>query len=159
MTCGRILRRPGRLVVSKEELESTIAQLVRPGETNSGELRSVVLVNRDGKIAAAAPTNVDFPSGEVHSAPNWDGPIVWLPNLVDLGTNLTEDLIVLPREMLQSMRTNRPAGSGTNATASTNSTATNFAAVGTNARGSIATFGRGRGGRGCAGPNSSDPPS
>ncbi len=127
MTCGRILRAPGRLVVSKGYLESTISQLVRPGETNSGELRSVVLVNRDGDIAAAAPTNVDFPRDEMQSGPHWDGPIVWLPNLVDLGTNLSEDLIVLPFETITNMV--RSAGSATNGnpTAATTNSATGLA--------------------------------
>ncbi|MGA2543120.1 MAG: ATP-binding protein [Verrucomicrobiota bacterium] len=129
MTCGRILRAPGRLVVSKGYLEFTISQLVRPGETNSGELRSVVLVNRAGDIAAAAPTNVDFPREEMQSGPHWDGPIVWLPNLVDLGTNLSEDLIVLPFETITNMV--RSAGSATNgnpaaATAPTNNAATDL---------------------------------
>ena len=32
MTCGRILRQPGTLVLSKERLEGTISTLVRPGE-------------------------------------------------------------------------------------------------------------------------------
>jgi two-component sensor histidine kinase len=113
MTCGRIMRQPGRLVLSKELLESTINQLVRPGETNSGELRGVVLVNRAGAIAAAAPTNVEYTSEEMQS-PNWDGPVVWLPNLVDLGTNLTSDLIVLPYERLREMRTNVPVSLDTN---------------------------------------------
>jgi signal transduction histidine kinase len=116
MTCGRILRAPGRLVVSKDYLESTISQLIRPGETNSGELRSVVLVNRNGDIAAAAPTNVDFPHEEIQGTgePNWDGPIVWLPNLVDLGTNLSEDLLVLPFETIRNLRTNSPPDAGSN---------------------------------------------
>jgi signal transduction histidine kinase len=130
MTCGRILRAPGRLVVSKGYLESTISQLIRPGETNSGELRSVVLVNRDGDIAAAAPTNVDFPRDEIQSGPHWDGPVVWLPNLVDLGTNLSEDLIVLPFETILTLRTNQPAVSGTNSTSA--STATNATVANTN---------------------------
>ncbi len=122
LTCGRIMRAPGRLVLTKEYLENTIAQLVRPGETNSVELRSVVLVNRAGEIAAAAPTNVDFPREEIQSGPNWDDPIVWLPNLVDLGTNLSDDLLVLPLGTLLGLRsTNQPAGSN-NTPAATNVT-------------------------------------
>jgi signal transduction histidine kinase len=129
MTCGRILRTPGRLIVSKGYLESTIGQLVRPGETNSGELRSVVLVNRAGEIAAAAPTNVDFSREEMQSGPHWDGPVVWLPNLVDLGTNLSEDLIVLPFETITNM-VQRSAGSGVNTNATTATEATNTSASG-----------------------------
>jgi signal transduction histidine kinase len=86
----------------------------RPGETNSGELRSVVLVNRVGDIVAAAPTNVVFPSDQIQGGPRWGDAVVWLPNLVDLGTNLSEDLVVLPRDVARTMRTNRPAGSETN---------------------------------------------
>jgi signal transduction histidine kinase len=118
MTCGRIMRAPGRLVLSKELLESSINTLVRPGESSSGELRSVVLVNRDGNIAAAAPTNVDFPRDQVQNGPRWEDAVVWLPNLVDLGTNLGEDLVVLTaderRELINRNSTNRPGGLNTN---------------------------------------------
>jgi signal transduction histidine kinase len=107
MTCGRIMRQPGSLVISKERLEDTINQLVRPGETNSVELRSVVLVNRAGEVAAAAPTNGNYKVDEMRT-PNWDAPVVWLPNLVDLGTNLTSDLIVLPLNSIRNLRTNAP---------------------------------------------------
>ncbi|MGD1087031.1 MAG: ATP-binding protein, partial [Verrucomicrobiota bacterium] len=141
MTCGRILRQPGSLVLSKERLEGTISQLVRPGETNSGELRSVVLVNRAGQIAAAAPTNIEVSSEELRT-PNWDGPIVWLPSLVDLGTNLAEDLLVLPSIRLQEMRSNAPPVEGSNLTAAV--TVTNPTPATTNA--TTPTF-RGRGGR------------
>ncbi|MGA3179916.1 MAG: ATP-binding protein [Verrucomicrobiota bacterium] len=141
ITCGRILRRPGRLVIYKEELESTISQLVRPGETNSGELRSVVLVNRAGNIVATAPTNLSLSTEEMQS-PNWAAPIVWLPNLVDLGTNLSSDLIILPFEKYVEMRTNAPAGSGANPPAAV--APTNGNSGGTNAPGR-GRFGRGRG--------------
>jgi signal transduction histidine kinase len=117
LTCGRIMRARGSVLVSKERLEAAISQLVRPGETNSVELRSVVLVNRAGDIAAAAPTNMDLDPKELQNGPNWDGPIVWLPNLVDLGTNLSQDLIVLPLETLRAMRTNQPSGLDSNFTA------------------------------------------
>jgi signal transduction histidine kinase len=113
MTCGRILRQPGTLVLSKERLEGTISTLVRPGETNSGELRSVVLVNRAGEIAASAPTNIDVTPDELRT-PDWGAPVVWLPSLVDLGTNLAEELIVLPSEKLQQMRSNSPVPMGSN---------------------------------------------
>ena len=89
-------------IISKERLENSINALVNPGEFHSLELRSVVLVNSAGDIAAAAGTNVDLPSSEeMRGEPNWDGPVVWLPNLVDLGTNLSEDMIVVvPGEVL-----------------------------------------------------------
>ena len=113
MTCGRIMRAPGRLVLSKEMLEDTIVGVVRPGDTNSVELRAVVLVNRNGDIAAAAPTNVDFPREEIQNGPNWGDPVVWLPNLVDLGTNLSQELVVLPRETIRTLQgTNLPGGFG-----------------------------------------------
>jgi signal transduction histidine kinase len=110
-TCGRIMSQPGSLVLSKERLEGAINQLVRPGDTNSGELRSVVLVNREGDIVAAAPTNGEFTTDEMRKM-DWSSPTVWLPNLVDLGTNLstnlTSDLIVLPINTIRNMRTNAP---------------------------------------------------
>jgi signal transduction histidine kinase len=113
MTCGRLMRAPGWLVLSKEMLEGAIIGVVRPGDTNSVELRAVVLVNRNGDIAAAAPTNVDFPREEIQNGPNWDDPVVWLPNLVDLGTNLSQELVVLPRETIRTLQeTNQPGGFG-----------------------------------------------
>jgi len=125
LTCGRFMRTPGLLVISKERLERSIAQLVRPGETNSGELRSVVLVNRDGNIAAAAPTNVDFPREEMQSGPHWDGPIVWLPNLVDLGTNLSDELLVLPFETITNMARSAGFSANTNANPASAADSTN----------------------------------
>jgi signal transduction histidine kinase len=137
MTCGRIMRARAGVsgIISKERLESTIQQLVTPNEFRSlelrsrgtGELRSVVLVNSAGEIAAkAAVTNVTIPSAEeLRGDPNWDAPIVWLPSLVDLGTNLSEDMIVVvPLQVL----TNQPAT--TNA-AGTNAAGANTAAAGT----------------------------
>jgi len=105
MTCGRIMRTRGGGVfgiISKERLENSINSLVSPGEFHSLELRSVVLVNSAGDIAAAAGTNIDLPSPEeMQGEPNWNGAVVWLPNLVDLGTNLSEDMIVVvPGEVL-----------------------------------------------------------
>jgi signal transduction histidine kinase len=132
MTCGRIMRARGGIsgIISKERLENSINQLVNPGEFHSLELRSVVLVNSAGDIAAAAGTNVTLPSAEVlRGEPNWDGPIVWLPNLVDLGTNLSQDMIVVvPMQVL----TNQPPPPGVNTNAAAASTTTNLTPQGTN---------------------------
>ncbi|MGD0783145.1 MAG: ATP-binding protein [Candidatus Aminicenantales bacterium] len=115
LTCSRILRTRSGFsgIISKERLENWINSLVSPGEFHSLELRSVVLVNSAGDIAAAAGTNIDLPSPEeMQGEPNWNGPVVWLPNLVDLGTNLSEDMIVVvPGEVL----TNAAGPPGSNA--------------------------------------------
>ena len=107
LTCGRIMRARAGVsgIISRERLQSSIQGLVTPSEYRSPELRSrgivelrsVVLVNSAGEIAAsAAATNVTVPSAEeLRGDPDWDAPIVWLPNLVDLGTNLGEDMIVV----------------------------------------------------------------
>ena len=124
MTCGRIMRTRGGGVfgiISKERLENSINSLINPGEFHSLELRSVVLVNSAGEIAAAAGTNVDLPSSEeMQGEPNWAGPIVWLNNLVDLGTNFSQDMIVVvPGEVISNavpQETNTSAAlPGTNA--------------------------------------------
>ena len=132
MTCGRIMRARGGIsgIISKERLENSINQLVNPGEFHTLELRSVVLVNSAGDIAAAAGTNVTLPSSEeLRGEPNWDGPIVWLPNLVDLGTNLSQDMIVVvPREVL----TNQPPPPGVNTNATAANATTNLTPPGTN---------------------------
>jgi signal transduction histidine kinase len=121
MTCGRIMRARGGIsgIISKERLENSINQLVNPGEFHSLELRSVVLVNSTGDIVAAAGTNVNIPSAEeMQREPNWDGPIVWLNNLVDLGTNLSDDmkLVVVPLEVI----TNQPPSTNSNTASNTN---------------------------------------
>jgi signal transduction histidine kinase len=132
MTCGRIMRARGGIsgIISKERLENSINQLVNPGEFHSLELRSVVLVNSAGDIAAAAGTNVTLPSAEkLRGEPNWDGPIVWLPNLVDLGTNLSQDMIVVvPMQVL----TNQPPPPGVNTNAAAANTTTNLTPQGAN---------------------------
>jgi signal transduction histidine kinase len=146
MTCGRIMRSRGGGVfgiISKERLERSITELVNPGEFHSLELRSVVLVNSAGDIAAAAGTNVALPSAEeMRGEPNWDGPIVWIQNLVDLGTNLSEDMIVVvPTEVI----TNQTSASATNAAAG--GPATNLFAQETNFFPPPGRFGGPRGSR------------
>jgi signal transduction histidine kinase len=141
MTCGRIMRARAGVsgIISKERLQSSIQGLVTPGEFRSPELRSrgivelrsVVLVNSAGEIAAAAAaTNINIPSAEeLRSGPNWDAPIVWLPNLVDLGTNLSEDMIVVvPSEVLSNQPPRFPTNAAsTNAGAGANPPPTNAA--------------------------------
>jgi signal transduction histidine kinase len=139
-TCARTMRisafRYGG-VISRESAEGTIKQLVSPPEWRSqelrrgaDELRGVVLINSAGEVAAsAAATNVAIPASEElrrqSESPDWDDPIVWLYSLVDFGTNLSEDMIVvLPLEVL----TNQLPGSGTNG-ARTNAAVTNASAT------------------------------
>jgi signal transduction histidine kinase len=122
MSCARTMRSLARRsggIISKEVLENTISNLVAPPEYRSidfsprgaaelrsvvGELRSVVLVNSAGEIAASAvASNANFtvPTAEdLRRKPDWDSAIVWLSSLVDFGTNLAEDVIVVPREVI-----------------------------------------------------------
>jgi signal transduction histidine kinase len=194
MSCARTMRSLARTsggIISKERLENTISNLVAPPEYRSmelrprgaaelrsvvGELRSVVLVNSAGEIAASAVAsnaNVTLPTAEeLRREPDWDSPIVWLSSLVDFGTNLSEDVIVVPSDVLtnqlpgpQPMPPPRrdanqaPAANGTNGNNATNDTKTNGpnatnstnAANGTNGApppGRGGGFGRGGPGRG-----------
>jgi len=148
MTCGRIMRARAGIsgIISKERLQNSINQLVNPGEFHSLELRSVVLVNSAGDIAAAAGTNVTLPSAEeLRGEPNWDEPIVWLPNLVDLGTNLSQDMVVVvPLQVL----TNQPPPPGASTNANATNSATNLVSRGTNPPPPrFGGFRRGEGGR------------
>src|SRR3954452_18185382 len=93
-------------VVSKERFESTMHDLLKPGELNA-----IAILNTAGDIVASAGDDIDLhPRGLSQSVPRWDSKAVTLMNLVDLGTNVTQDLerpnptIVLPRSEL----TNRP---------------------------------------------------
>jgi signal transduction histidine kinase len=134
MTCARTMRNSRWGIISREFLETNFTRLVSPPEFISlqlrsrgeGELRSIVLINSAGEIAAAAAaTNVAIPTAEElrREPPDWDAPIVWLYSLVDLGTNLSPDMIVVvPRGLY----TNQPPGSGANGTP-TNAPDTNAA--------------------------------
>ncbi len=90
-TVGIVLRSQRRFggVISKERIESALTGLVRPGELNA-----VALLNAAGDVVASAGTNVDWQprAGAVRPAERWEQQSVTLVNLVDLGTNVTNDL-------------------------------------------------------------------
>ena len=107
-TLGLVMRSQRRFggVVSKERMESTLKDLVKPGELNA-----IALLNAAGEVVASAGEPIDLQAkGMVHSGEYWGDQSVTLMNLVDLGTNVTQDLqmtnltIVVPRSEL----TNRP---------------------------------------------------
>lgn len=118
-TLGLVLRSQRRFggVISKERLESVLNELVKPGELNA-----IALLNAGGEVVASAGTPVDFHKhGVLRSSERWDAQTVTLMNLIDLGTNLTQDLeranrtIVVPRrELFGQAETNRPPFDGTN---------------------------------------------
>jgi len=88
ITLGIVLRSQKRFgggVISKERLESALAELVRPGELNS-----IALLNTDGDMVASAGVPVDLQHKDpVRSAELWEDQTVTLVNLVDLGAHVT----------------------------------------------------------------------
>ncbi len=103
-TLGLVLRSQRRFggVVSKERVESTLRELVKPGELNA-----IALLNAAGEVVASAgPIDHFDPKIGVPAGEHWEGRTVTLMNLVDLGTNVTHDLernnptIVIPRNQL-----------------------------------------------------------
>src|SRR5436309_6412972 len=89
-TLGLVMRSQRRFgpVVSKERMESTLNDLLKPEELNA-----IALLNAAGEVVASAGASIDFqPKGLVRSGEHWDEHKVTLVNLVDLGTNVTQDL-------------------------------------------------------------------
>ena len=89
-------------VISKERMESTLTELLKLDLLNA-----IAPLNAAGEVVASAGEPIDLQSkGAIRSGEQWDAKTVTLMNLVDLGTNLTQDLqtIVVPRHDL----TNRP---------------------------------------------------
>jgi len=93
-------------VISRERMEAALNELIRPGE-----LDAIALLNAEGEVVASAGDSIDLQSeGVVRNGELWGDRTVTLMNLVNLGTNLTQDLqmtnltIVVPRHEL----TNRP---------------------------------------------------
>ena len=88
-TLGIVMRSQRRFfgVISKERLEATLNDLVRPGELNA-----IALLNASRETVASAgnpatiETNTFFRQGE-----RWGRDTVTLMNLVDLGSTLTEE--------------------------------------------------------------------
>lgn len=107
-TLGLVMRSQRRFggVISKERLESSLKELVKPGEVNA-----ILLLNAAGDMVASAGAASDIqPRIVARRGEHWDLQTVTVMNLVDLGTNVTQDLettrptIVVPRHDL----TNRP---------------------------------------------------
>lgn len=98
-------------LISKERLESALADLVRPGE-----LIAVAMLNTSGEIVASAPTNSDLQVKALsRQAELWETETVTLMNLVDLGTSVASEFdttnppVVLSREaFVRPGETNRP---------------------------------------------------
>jgi signal transduction histidine kinase len=113
-TLGIVLRSQRRFggVISRERLESSMTELVKPGE-----LTGIKLLNAAGDTVAAAGTLPDVqPGSAAGPAEHWDEQTMTLMNLVDLGTNLTRDIegtapaIILSRQdFTNRFSTNRPA--------------------------------------------------
>jgi signal transduction histidine kinase len=114
-------------VISKERLESGLNELV-----SKGELHSVALLNATNEIVASAGAPIELQSkGELRGGEHWGDQTVTLENLVDLGTNVTQELertnltIIMPAsELFGSFQTNRPPppleGEGPRPSTSTN---------------------------------------
>ncbi|MDB6110146.1 MAG: Sensor protein ZraS, partial [Pedosphaera sp.] len=98
-------------VISKERLESALNELV-----SKGELHSVVLLNATNEIVASAGAPIELQSrGDLRGGEHWGEQTVTLENLVDLGTNVTQELertnltIIMPAsELFGPFGTNRP---------------------------------------------------
>ena len=75
-------------VISKERMESTLTELLKLDLLNA-----IALLNAAGEVVASAGEPIDLQSkGAIRSGEQWDAKTVTLMNLVDLGTNLTQDL-------------------------------------------------------------------
>src|SRR4051812_24218143 len=110
-TLGLVMRSQRRFsVISRERLESALKELVKPGELNA-----IALLNAAGDVVASAGSPVDLQSkGILRQGEHWEDQTVTLVNLVDLGTNMTQELehtnitIVLSRSEIPGYETNRP---------------------------------------------------
>lgn len=100
-TLGLVIRSQRRFggVVSQVRLESALNELVRPGELNS-----VALLNASLEVVASAGSPIGVETGAaIGQGERWGKNSVTLVNLVDLGTNVSQDgeesrpTIVLPR--------------------------------------------------------------
>src|ERR1043165_1973693 len=75
-------------VISRERMEGALKDIVRPGELNG-----IALLNAAGEVVASAGDPPELhTSGRAQQAQLWDRRAVTLVNLVDLGTNLTQEL-------------------------------------------------------------------
>lgn len=88
-TLGIVMRSQRRFfgVISKERLEATLKDLVRPGELNA-----IALLNASGETVASAGTPATIETNILTSqGERWGRNTVTLMNLVDLGSTLTEE--------------------------------------------------------------------
>ena len=114
-TCARLMRAPrfSRSVITTESLEAALWALV---DTN--ELRAVEVLNRSDMVVASAGEHIELPPpNEFEGGVYWGGGTAILKYPVDLGTNMEREL-VMPREELRSMFTNRLAADSNNPAAS-----------------------------------------
>jgi len=111
-TVGIVLRAQRRFggVISRERVESALADLIKPGDLNG-----LALLNATGSVVVSSGSLTNF-AGSFGSTPSvrWGSSSVVVMNLVDLGTNVTQDIessappIVLSREeRFRSGETNR----------------------------------------------------
>ncbi len=112
-TLGLVVRSQRRFgsIVSKDRLESALAELVTPGELNS-----VALLNAAGDTVASAGSPINLTSRNI--GPNhviWDDHGLLMANLIDLGASLatnslsaTNPTIIVTRDFFAGFETNRP---------------------------------------------------
>jgi len=102
-------------VITKERLESALNEVVSPGL-----LHSVVLLNSVDEVVASAGKPMELPArSEFKDGEAWTGQTVTLMNLVDLGSDLPQDMtnlsIVVPAGEFFGFGSNRPGSfRGTN---------------------------------------------
>jgi signal transduction histidine kinase len=122
-TLGIVMRSQRRFgIITKEQLESAMNALVKPGDIDA-----IALLNGAGDIVAEAGEPLDLQTKGVSSTGEfWDKDNLVVMNLVDLGTNMTQDLettnvtLVLPQTERSQLfnrtnRTSQPRVEGTNA--------------------------------------------
>jgi len=104
-------------IVSPERLESALKELVKHGDPSS-----VLLLNAVDEIIASAGDSIEpLPKGAFKGGVRWGRSSVTLVNLVDLGTNLTQEVqltnlsLVMPaRDIFRPFGTNHNRKGGTN---------------------------------------------
>ncbi len=123
-TLGLVLRSQRRFgVISKERLESALNELIR-----TGEVESIALLSTGGEVIAFSGKELELPNDGVQAGVHWGENAVTVVNLVDLGTNVTQEaeappMLIIPREQFPPPPTNfPPPGAFTNQLAQSNST-------------------------------------
>jgi signal transduction histidine kinase len=119
-TCGRLMRITSFFgVISSNRLEAALSGLVI-----TNDLRSVKLLNTNGDVLASAGAPFEMPPrNELEGGVLWGDNTVIVENPVDLGTNVPQ--LVMPREELRSLETNRIAATETNEVQASTTTSTN----------------------------------